>query len=100
MASGVETRARKKPAKNHKDRSPKLRAADVTKFDHWLMQAALMKKRIEMHFAVPPRNNESRMTDDVVIIEVDKFMVLIEFSDGQCFWVSKAIIVSSGLADE
>jgi hypothetical protein len=80
-------------------RAPRIKPVDQTKFDYWLMQQYAHGKTIEMHFSVPPRNNVGqRMTEEVTVIDVDKFMVLLEFPEGECFWVSKSIIASAGLS--
>jgi len=53
------------------------------------------------NFALPPTHfhmNELQWTCQV--IDVDRFNLLLEFPDGQCFWINKSVIVSAGAADQ
>jgi hypothetical protein len=66
-----------------------------TAFDKWLLKTSVEK--ILVHFAMPPRNDDVS-TDLVTVLQVDENFVLLEFSDGEVFWVQKELISSAGLS--
>jgi hypothetical protein len=68
-----------------------------TGFDKWLDDSGKNFKKVLLHFAVPPRNDDIG-TDDVTVLEVDENFVLLEFSDGEVFWVQKELISSAGFS--
>jgi len=53
------------------------------------------------NFALPPTHFHANELEWVChVIDVDRFNLLLEFSDGQCFWVNKSVIVSAGATDQ
>jgi hypothetical protein len=70
-----------------------------TKFDRWLVGQKHDHSKIIVHFAVPPRSDAPDLSNVVSVIEVDRYMLLLEFSDGETWWVSKSIITSAGADD-
>ena len=72
----------------------------IPKFDKWLQNQADKKEKVNLHFAVPPLDGTAVLQDDVQILQVDKFMILVEFSDGEAYWIAKGIITAAGMTAE
>lgn len=66
-------------------------------FDEWLLSTGRSGEKVLMHFFVPPRNND-RGTDDVSVLKISKEFVLLEYSDGECFWTQKDLIMAVGFS--
>jgi hypothetical protein len=67
-------------------------------FDGWLAGTAKKAEKVMMHFGAPPLNDEV-YSHDVLVLEVDKDFVLVEFFNGEVFWIQKELISSAGLSE-
>ena len=72
----------------------------IPKFDKWLQNQADKTEKVTLHFAVPPLDGTSTLSDDVQILQVDKFMILVEFSHGEAYWIAKGVITAAGVAEQ
>jgi hypothetical protein len=81
--------------------------ADKTKFDKWLERMRGDRSPVEFLFSTSPRFAPVHSHVDLQgrkntcqIVDVDRYMLLLEFADGEACWVNKSIIVSAGIAAE
>lgn len=81
------------PRRNNKRKNLKLQPGQ-TKFDRWLEKMKDERKHLTFHFAIPPFAGSSEITADCVVIEVDRYMLFLEFQDGQCWWIAKGTITA------
>lgn len=82
------------PRRNNKKRSLKLQPGQ-TKFDRWLEKMKDEKKSLRFHFAIPPLvDDPDGLQVDCTVIEVDRYMLFLEFPDGQCWWIAKGTITA------
>ena len=65
-----------------------------TKFDRWLEKMKEEKKSLSFHFAIPPLVDHPELQADCTVIEVDRYMLFLEFQDGQCWWIAKGTITA------
>lgn len=65
-----------------------------TKFDRWLEKMKDERKHLRFHFAIPPLADDPAISVDCVVIEVDRYMLFLEFADGQCWWIAKGTITA------
>jgi hypothetical protein len=67
------------------------------KFDDWLQHCADEGKKILVNWAIAPRNDDN-FSDDLLVLEVDEKFILVEFDDGEVFWVQKELISTTGFS--
>jgi hypothetical protein len=94
--------AQKRPPGNRRRKvAPK---DDKTKFDKWLERMRDDRASIDFNFAIPPLEGVAGMAHSCHVIDVDRYMLLLEFSDladeddGMVWWVSKSIITAAAPA--
>lgn len=84
-------------------RKPRSKVApkdDRTKFDKWLERCREDRTPVGFHFAIPPRADKPEISSVCHIIDVDRYMLLVEFQDMEAWWVSKSIITSAATAED
>lgn len=92
--------------KRPKSRRPVPKPKDErTKFDKWLERMRDDRSPIAMFFSTPPtpdawRNEDGGKTFIVNVIDVDRYNLLLEFPEGDCWWIAKSVIVGAAPAVE
>jgi hypothetical protein len=80
-------------------RPPRKLPESQSKFDRWLETQVEQRRSVTFIFSEHPRAwqvNTGRVELDCKVIAVDRYMLLLEFHDGQTWWTSKANILSAG----
>jgi hypothetical protein len=91
---------KKRPSSNRR-KKPIAAKDDRTKFDKWLERMREDRSSVDFHFAIPPIDGKIGMAFRCHVIDVDRYMLLLEFSDltseddGMVWWVSKGIITAA-----
>lgn len=74
---------------------------DRTKFDIWLDRCCQDRTELTFNFAIPPNLSFGAQQGIVNchVIGVDRYMIQLEFPDGETWWVNKSIITAVSLAE-
>lgn len=71
-----------------------------SKFDRWLENQVEARRKVSFVFAQNPRPQSHthfvQTMAECTVIVVDRYMLMVEFHDGETWWVSKSNIVSAG----
>jgi hypothetical protein len=85
-----------RPSKQ-RDSRRSVRSDNRTKFDKWLQRCADDKQEVTFIFSTDFAS--SRIGRTGLIIDVDRYMVLVEFNvDGECWWIQKSNIAAVSLS--
>ena len=83
-------------------RPPRKLPESQSKFDRWLEQQVEAVRKVEFKFQVQPvpaHLMDSAGFYSCQVIAVDRYMLLLEFYDGQTWWVQKSNILTVGTAE-
>jgi hypothetical protein len=76
---------------------------DRTKFDIWLDRCCQDRTPLTFNFAIPPVQQFGAQQGvgivECYVIGVDRYMIQLEFPDGQTWWVNKSIITAVALTE-
>lgn len=85
---------------NSANRRKRVVKDERTKFDKWLERMRDDRSPVEISFAIPVHDELPALTQEVQVMDVDRYMVFLEFPNWNSMWVAKSIIVSAGDADQ
>jgi hypothetical protein len=93
---------RKPPVRQYagKRRKPPKPKDERTKFDKWLERMRQDRSRVEICFASEVSSEYPSLSQVVHIIDVDRYMLLVEMKNGEVMWVSKSLITSAMISED
>jgi hypothetical protein len=94
----VEKMRTTKPKPRHQARHRPV--DDRTKFDKWLERCRNDLTRVTFEFAIQPMHDFEGLTADCMVVDVDRYMLLLEFPLGETWWVSKGIISAAAVTED